>query len=81
MLPIEELDAIQEELQSTWDRLVRHRHALQDRAKGRPTNAPAWTGVRHTTSACNRLQDAITHLAIAQRALLDGDQRLKEDNR
>ncbi len=70
----EELETIQEELQSTWDKLVRHRHALQDRAKGRPSCHPAWTGMRHTTWACNKIREAMTEISVAQYAL-------REDNR
>ena len=71
---LEQLEAIQEDLQSTWFELLGQRYALQDWAKGRPTYHPAWIGVRRTTWACNRLNEAIADLAIAQRAL-------KEDNR
>jgi hypothetical protein len=63
------LAAIQEDLQSTWFELLGERYAIQDRAKGRPTCHPAWTGVRHTTWACNRLNDVIADISCAQRAL------------
>jgi hypothetical protein len=74
------LESIQDDLQSSWFELLGQRYALQDRAKGRPTCHPAWTGVRCTTWACNRLNDVIADLSCAQRAL-DSGQRIKENNR
>ncbi len=63
------LEAIQEDLQSTWFELLRQRYAIQDQVMGLPTNDPMWTGMRHTTWACNRLNDVIADISCAQRAL------------
>jgi hypothetical protein len=63
------LAAIQEDLQSTWFELLGERYAIQDQVIGLPTNDPMWTGMRHTTWACNRLNDVISNLSNAQRAL------------